>query len=105
MAASEDGNVVAKVAPIMWAPNAADHVYAHTLGAATLGGLPQLTRGDAYHSRHIWAWRFWHIFGTLRRDIQRRTATWGDVKLLVCSEVRPLADWEGRCIWRELGDA
>ena len=50
MAAGKDGDLTAKVATIMWAfaPNAADHVYAHTLALRRLKDFLELL-GDAYH--------------------------------------------------------
>lgn len=50
MAAGEDGDLTAKVATLIWAfaPNAADHVYAHTLALRRLKDFLELL-GDAYH--------------------------------------------------------
>ena len=49
-AAGEDGDATATVATVMWAfaPNAADHVYAHTLALRRLKDFLSLL-GDAYH--------------------------------------------------------
>ncbi len=50
MPAGKDGDLTAKVATILWtlAPNASDHVYAHTLALRRLKDFLNLL-GDAYH--------------------------------------------------------
>lgn len=50
MPAGKDGDLTAKTATILWtlAPNASDHLYAHTLALRRLKGFLNLLR-DAYH--------------------------------------------------------
>lgn len=102
IAAGKDGDMTAKVATILWAlaPNAADHVYAHTLALRHLKDFLELL-SDAYHYDAGTQVEATHFQGLLESS---RILLWGDGENL-WSDKNDKKNWTSYDYWRQKSEA